>query len=316
MKPVDPQWENELLETLGGDVSRRSFLKVGTGLFIFMAVDPLAAMQEPARLPQGRRGYPTDFNAYLRIGPDGRVTCLVGKVELGQGSMTALAQLMAEELDVPLDSVDMIMGDTDLCPWDVGTFGSLCIRQFGPVLRAAGAEARAVLMQMAAERLQVPAEGLLVKDGVVTHPAAAGKRVTYAELVEGKRIERHLEKTAVKAVSAFKVIGQAPRRKDAMEKITGKAKYAGDISFPGMLHARLVRPPAHGATLKEADTTAAEKIAGLRVIRDGDLIAVLHERRDVADQALALIKAQFERPQPGPDDQSIFEHLVKHAPQG
>ena len=114
------------------------------------------AFQEPERCPGP--GYPTDFNAYLRIGADGRVTCFVGKVELGQGSKTALAQLLAEELDVALDSVDMVMGDTDVCPWDMGTFGSLSIRQFGPVLRGAAAEARAVLLQMAAERLGAPAE--------------------------------------------------------------------------------------------------------------------------------------------------------------
>ena len=119
----------------------------------------LDAFQEPARLP-GRQAGPTDFNAYLRIGADGRVTCLVGKVELGQGSMTALAQLLAEELDVPFDSVDMVMGDTDLCPYDMGTFGSMCIRMLGPVVRAAGAEARAVLIQMAAEQFKAPPERL------------------------------------------------------------------------------------------------------------------------------------------------------------
>src|SRR5512146_2904774 len=171
MKIEDPQLEYELSEKFHVEVNRRDFLKLGSGLFIFFAFEPLEAWQEPRRLPQGRGGYPTDFNAYLKIGADGRVTCLVGKVELGQGSMTALAQLMAEELDVSLDSVDMIMGDTDLCPWDVGTFGSLCIRQFGPVLRAAGAEARAVLMQLAAEHLQVSPEGLVVKAGVVSHPS-------------------------------------------------------------------------------------------------------------------------------------------------
>ncbi len=260
-------------------------------------------------------GYPTDFNAYLRIGADGRVACFVGKVELGQGAMTSLAQILAEELDVSFDSVDMVMGDTDLCPWDMGTFGSLNIWQFGPVLHGAGAEARAVLLQMAAERLQAPAGRLQVKAGVVTDPSAPGKRVTYAELVQGKRIERHLEKVPLKPVAAFSVVGQSPRRKDALEKVTGKAKYAGDMALPGMLHARILRPPAHGATLKDVDTTAAEKVDGARVVRDGDLVAVLHERRDLAEKALGLIKAQFVRPQPSMDDKTIFDHLLKTAPQ-
>jgi isoquinoline 1-oxidoreductase len=186
---------------------------------------------------------------------------------LGQGSTTALAQLLAEELDVTLDSVDMVMGDTDLCPWDMGTFGSLSIRQFGPVLRTAVAEARAVLLQMASERLQTPAEQRSVKAGVITG-AAPGRRVSYAELVQGKRIEHHLKKAPVKRPPAFTVIGQSPRRKDGLEKITGRARYAGDVRVPGLLHARILRPPAHGASLKSVDTSAAEK-AGARVVRDG-----------------------------------------------
>jgi nicotinate dehydrogenase subunit B len=289
------------------DLSRRDFLALaGSGLFVLFLTDPLDAFQEPARLP-GRPSYPTDFNAYLHVAADGRVTCLVGKVELGQGAKTALAQLLSEELDVPLDSVDMVMGDTDRCPWDMGTFGSLTIRQFGPVLRGAAAEARAVLLQMASERLEVPAEMLQVKAGVITS-ATQGKHITYAELVQGKRIERHLERTAVKPVSAFSVIGQSPARKDAFEKVTGKAQYAGDIVLRDMLHARIVRPPAHGATVKSVDTSAAEKIQGVQVIKDGDLVAVLHPRRDIADKARGLIKAPFEPPQPTVDDKTIFDH--------
>ena len=309
---------NETVEITTGkstEVSRREFLQLaGAGLFIFFATDPTAISQEPSRLA-GRPSYPTDFNAYLRIGDDGRVTCFVGKVELGQGSKTALAQLAAEELDVSLDAVDMIMGDTDLCPWDMGTFGSLTIRQFGPVLRGAAAEARAVLLQMSADYLRLPSvEGLQVKDGVVTWAKDERKRVSYAKVVEGKRIERHLEKVPVKLVSAFAVIGKAPRRKDALEKVTGTARYAADMTLPGTLHARILRPPAHGATLKDVDATAAEKIPGVRVIRDNDLIAVLHEQPDIADRALGLMRAQFEPAKRGEDQRTIFDHLVKAAP--
>ncbi len=294
------------------DVTRRDFLALaGPGLFVVFPVPMPAEFQEPARLP-GRQGYPADFNAYLKIGPDGRVTCFVGKVELGQGSETALAQLLAEELDVAVDNVDMVMSDTDVCPWDMGTFGSLSIRSFGPVLKGAGAEARAVLLQMAAEKLGAPAGQLSVKAGVVSGPS--GREVTYAQLVGGRRIERHLDKVPVKPVSGYRVVGQSPRRKDAIEKLTGKAKYAGDIVLPGMLHARILRPPAHGATLKDVDTSAAEKFPGARVVKDGDLIAVLHEHRDLADEARDLIKAQFERPRPSTDDRTIFDHLLKTAP--
>ncbi len=293
------------------DPSRRDFLALaGSGLLV---VFPVEAYQEPSRLRGGRQGYPTDFNAYLRIGPEGRVTCWVGKVELGQGSTTALAQLLAEELDVAFDSVDMVMSDTDVCPWDMGTFGSLTIRQFGPVLRGAAAEARAVLIQMAAEQLGVPAGELRVKNGVAS---SGGKSVSYAKLVEGKRIERHLERVPVKPVSAYTVIGTSPRRRDALDKVTGRGKYAADFRLPGLLHARILRPPAHGATLKSVDTGAAEKVTGVRVIKDGDIVAVLHEHRDVADQALALVKAEFDRPRTGLDDTNIFDHLLKAAPEG
>jgi nicotinate dehydrogenase subunit B len=295
------------------ELRRRDFIGLtGAGLFVFFRAE-LGLAQEPGRAPS-RLPYPTDFNAYLKIGEDGRVTGFVGKVELGQGAMTSLAQVLAEELDVPLDSVEMVMGDTDLCPWDIGTFGSLCTPLLVPVVRRAGAEARAVLLAMAAERLQAPVERLRVKNGVVADSADPSRSVTYGRLVEGKRIERHLENVPVKPVAAFQVIGQSPRRKDALGKITGATQYAGDRILPGMLHARILRPPAHGATLQSVDTSAAERLPGVRVVRDGALVAVLHERPDLAAEALSKVKAEFDRPQPLPDDRTIFDHLLKTAP--
>ena len=297
-------------------VDRRDFVKLtATGLLVLFAIDPAGASQETARLPTGRQGYPTDVNAYLHVGTDGRVTCFVGKIEQGQGTMTSLPQLLAEDLDVPLASVDIVMGDTDLCPWDMGTFGSLSMRQFGPVLRQAAADARATLLQLAAERLQAPVERLTVKAGVVSDTADPKKTVTYGQLTEGKRIERKLEgKAPLKAVKAFTVIGTSARRRDGGDKVTGKAKYAGDIVPPGgALHARILRPPAHGATLGQVDTSAAEKVPGVKVVRDGDLIAVLHEHRDEADKALALVKADWTRHDPPFDDHTMFDHFLKTA---
>jgi len=297
-------------------VDRRDFVKLtATGLLVLFAIDPAGASQETARLPTGRQGYPTDVNAYLHVGTDGRVTCFVGKIEQGQGTMTSLPQLLAEDLDVPLASVDIVMGDTDLCPWDMGTFGSLSMRQFGPVLRQAAADARATLLQLAAERLQAPVERLTVKAGVVSDTADPKKTVTYGQLTEGKRIERKLEgKAPLKPVKAFTVIGTSARRRDGGDKVTGKAKYAGDIVPPGgALHARILRPPAHGATLGQVDTSAAEKVPGVKVVRDGDLIAVLHEHRDEADKALALVKADWTRHDPPFDDHTMFDHFLKTA---
>jgi len=139
-------------------IDRRRFLKMsGSGIFLFFKIRDISllAQEGPGKvLPQNA---PSDLNAYLKIGEDGRVACYTGKIEMGQGIVTSLAQMLADELDVSIESVDMVMGDTDLCPYDRGTFGSLSTRAFGPSLRTAGAEARRVLIEMAAERLGVPA---------------------------------------------------------------------------------------------------------------------------------------------------------------
>jgi isoquinoline 1-oxidoreductase len=297
---------------------RREFLKLlGGGIIIFVSYGEELAFEEPARSQAARPGLPTDFNAFLRIGEDGRVTCFTGKIEQGQGAITALPQMLAEELEVPLSSVDIVLGDTDLCPWDAGTFGSQTIRSFGPALRGAAAEAREVLKELAAEKLNVPVDRLQAKDGVIFDKTRPQTRATYAELAQGKKIERHLtQKPALKTPAELKVMGQPQPRRDALKKVTGEAHYAGDLRLPGMLYAKILRPPAHGAKLKDLDTSAAEKISGARVIRDGDLIAVLHEFPDEAERALTLIKAQYDLPDATLDDKNIFDHLIKAAPEG
>jgi len=296
-------------------LGRREFLKrLGGGIIVFFTIGDASVSLAQRR---GGRGYPEDFNAYLRIGEDGRVSCFTGKVELGQGPSTSLAQMLADELDVSLESVDMVLGDTDRCPWDMGTFGSMTIRFFGPPLRAAGAEARGVLLELAAESLKVPVERLTVKNGVIFDKEQKKNKVTYAQLAKGKTIERRLkQKPELKRVSEFNIIGKPYTRTDAVPKVTGKALYAGDIREDGMLYARILRPPAHRAKLNRVDTSEAEKIEGVQVVRDGELIAVLHKSPDVATKALETIKAQFDVPEAKVDDKSIFDHLVKNAPPG
>ncbi len=299
-------------------IDRRDFLKLtSSGLFVMFSVTPPKDSLRPVWNPAGIQRPSPDFNAFLHIGADGRVTCLVGKVELGQGVMTSLPQLAAEELNVPLSSVDCVMGDTDLCPFDIGTFGSLSVRTLGPVLRAAAAEARAVLVQMAAERFKLEAADLEVKDGVITARSDATKRVSYGELTAGKRIERRFEgQAALEKVAAFTIVGKSAARRDAIDKVTGKAKYAGDIVPSGALYARILRAPAHGAVLKSVDTSAAEKVPGVRVVRDAELVAVLHAHRDEADKAFKLITATFTPSASTLDGQSIFAHLEQSAPEG
>ena len=292
-------------------LSRRKFLKtLGGGLVIAVSISDFSLLYGAVA-----QDTPTDINAYLRVGEDGVVSCFTGKIEMGQGITTSLAQMMAEELDVTVESVKMIMGDTDLCPYDRGTWGSLTTRFFGPPLRAAAAEARAVLINMAAESLGLPATQLKVDNGVVYDSTNKKVTITYAELTKGKKIVKSLkEKPKLKEPKEFKIIGKPYLRADASRKVTGEAKYAGDIRLPGMMYARILRPPAHQSKMTSVDTSAVDGINGLEIVRDDDLIAVLHESPDEAERAINKIKATYDTPVSKIDEKSIFKYLTDNAP--
>ena len=289
---------------------RRDFLRrIGGGIAILFTVGlPTTDAQGQRR----RRGYPEDLNAYLRIGQDGLISCFTGKIEMGQGIIISLAQMLADELDVALDRVKMVMGDTVLCPYDGGTTGSRTTKYFGPALRRAGAEARHVLMQLAAEKINVPLDRLVAKDGVISDTQDAARNVSYAQLAKGQAIVRAVDgEIAPEHYSRHTVAGKATRRTDAREKLTGAAPFAGDIRLPGMLYAKVVRPPAHGARLKTADTRAAKQTPGVIVVEEADLVAVLHEKPDVAEMALAKIVVEFDTPDASLGNETIFDHLEK-----
>ncbi len=288
-------------------ISRRDFCRaVGGGIVVLVTLEPHVGHA------QGGSVYPSDFNAYLVIGRDGRVTVFSGKIEMGQGVLTSQAQMLAEELGVPLAAIDMVLGDTARCPWDAGTFGSLTTRVFGPALRAAGAQARATLVALAADRLRVPASRLQAADGRVSVAGEPSRFVTYADLARGARITKVVDGRAVlRAAAGFKVMGGSPLRLDAREKVTGAARFAGDIKLPGMLYARILRPPAHDATLERLDIGAAQAFAGARVVRTGGLVAVLHADPEAAAAALALVKADWQRHDGELDPESIFDHLAR-----
>lgn len=302
--------------------TRRQFLRrMAGGIVVYFSLWDLVAAQEGIEKPKGARpeprDLPRDFNAFIRIGEDGKVTGFTGKIEMGQGPSTVLAQMLADELDAPYDAVDLVMGDTDLCPYDQGTWGSNTVRFFGPALRAAGAEARGVLLQLASEKLGVPVERLQTRDGVISDRENPAARVTYGDLAKGKRIERTLKIIPpIKEFSRFSLMGKQVPRKDSRAKVTGQAKYSADIRLPGMLYARILRPAAHGATLRSLDTAQAEAIRGIRVLRVGDLVAVLHELPDVAEQALQAIRAEFDAKESALDGKTIFPHLLSKAPEG
>jgi nicotinate dehydrogenase subunit B len=294
-------------------IDRREFIKVvGGGVVILVSVGPSALLAQDRR-----HVYPEDLNAYLRIGEDGRVTVFTGKIEMGQGVMTSQAQMVAEELRVPLDAVEMVMGDTDRCPWDMGTFGSLTTRMFGPYLRAAAAEARAVMVRLASEKLGVPRAKLAVADGVVSVAGRPAKRVSYGELAKGRRILRTVDDKAVlRRPSEHTVMGTSPERFDAHAKVTGGAEYAGDIHLPGMLCACVLRPPAHGSKLVKLDTAAAAQLPGVTVVNQDGMVAVLHADPEMAAKALTLVKATWDTPKPSFDTETVFDHLVKAAGPG
>ncbi len=297
------------MTTTNTSFDRREFCKLLGGGIVVLITAPAADL-----FAQQRRGpqYPEDPNAYLRIDEKGLVTLYSGKVEMGQGINTSLSQMAAEELGVSLDAITIVMGDTDLVPYDQGTWGSLTTRFFGPAVRAAAAEARTVLMKLAAEKLGVPRDQLTVANGVVS---AGEKKVTYGELAAGKTIARLVdEKAILRSVKEFNVIGKSPKRVDGREKVTGRAIYAGDIRRPGMLHARLLRPPLHGATRKSVDTSKTKAMAGVTVVEKDDLVAVLHADPEIAAKALATIQAEWERPEAKFDSETIYDYFVKNVP--
>lgn len=291
-------------------IERRDFFKLfGGGVLIsFIRRNPSELLG--MSLLQ-RRSLPEDYNAFLHIDEEGKVKCYTGKIEMGQGPITSLAQQLADELDVKYEVVKMVMGDTDLCPYDRGTWGSMTTRSFSHYMRAAAAEARAVLMQMGAEALEVKPENVDVREGMVFRKSNPKKKITYGELTKGKRIERFLdEKPDVKDHTQFNYVGRSMNHSDGLLKVTGEAKYTGDIRLPGMLYARILRPPSHGATMVSVDTSGAEEIEGIIVVNENDLIAVLHEYPDKAAEALKKIKAKYTFDEKKVNDQNVFEYLL------
>ena len=291
-------------------INRRDFLgALGGGIVVLFGLDATTSPAEAAW-----PAYPSDFHAYLAIGADGRITVFSGKIEMGQGVMTSLAQMATEELGADLASIDMVMGDTDKCPWDMGTFGSLTTRMFGPALRAAAAKARVVLTALAAAKLGVAPERVTIEHGAASVVGEPSRRVSFAELAGGAGIAETVSQAAVlRSVADFTVMGKSPKRLDGIEKVTGSAKYAADIRLPDMLYARILRPPVHGAVLERADTSAAEKLPGVKLIRQDGLIAVVHADPEAAAAALAQIHADWRRPEATLNQDSIFEHLRSHA---
>ncbi|MGC9342914.1 MAG: molybdopterin cofactor-binding domain-containing protein [Bacteroidales bacterium] len=290
---------------------RREFLKkLGGGVIIVFSLSQLGFVAGCKNADEDQ----PDFNAYLRVKEDGSVDCYSGKIEMGQGINTSLAQVLADELEVSLDKVNMIMGETDLVPYDAGTWGSLTHRFHDPLIRAAAAEARMVLIELASEKLDIPADQLEASEGKIFSKEDNTKSVAYEELTQGKKIVRSLSKKPdLKKPGEFDVIGKPLLRRDAYEKVTGKALYSADIQPEGVLYARILRPPAHDAKLVSVDTSKAESIEGVMVLREEDFIVALHKDQETADLAVYEMEAEWETPSSDVNGETVFKHILKTA---
>jgi len=297
------------------NLSRREFAAALGGIVLSFSLAPrLALGQQPANLPGSLNGNRM-LDAWLRINQDGTATVFTGKVELGQGILTALAQIASEELDLPLASIRMISGDTGQTPNEGQTAGSQSIEASGTALRMAGAEARSILIDLAAKRFSVAADTLTVSDGIIT--GRDGRKVGYGELAGEVDLHREATaKVAPKPPAEHKIVGKAIPRRDIPAKVTGGAAYVQDIRLPGMLHGRVVRPPRYGAKLEGFDEAAAKALPGVTaVVRDGSFLGVVAEREEQAIKARDALKksARWSGGTALPDPAKIYEHLLSLA---
>jgi CO/xanthine dehydrogenase Mo-binding subunit len=292
-------------------LTRRDFSAGLGSIVVAFSLDHRAAVaQAPAQLPGSLRNNPR-LDAWLRINADGTATVFTGKVELGQGILTALKQIAAEELDLPLERLTMISGDTARTPNEGQTAGSLSVQDSGTALRMAGAEARAILIDLAAKRLGVAADTLSVADGTIS--AADGRKVTYGELAAEADLKREATaKVAPKPPARHRIVGKSIPRLDIPAKVTGGPAFVQDMRLPGMVHGRIVRPPRYGSSLESFDEAAVKALPGvIAVVRDGSFLGVVAEREEQAIKArTALAKsAKWKLGPELPDPAHIHAHL-------
>src|SRR6266404_7633563 len=278
-------------------LDRRRVLAGGGALIVSFTVGNALAQDQstpaaaPVQNPPGSlKGAPL-LDSWIRIDADGSVTVFTGKAELGQGFKTALQQIAAEELDVPFASLKVVTADTRLTANEGYTSGSNSMKDSGTAIQNAAAQVRELLVAEAARRLGQPAEGLRTENGAVI--SANGKRLTYGALVAADILHVQAQpKSKLKDPAAFKVMGQPVPRLDIPAKVTGGAAYVQDMRLPGMLHARVVRPPSYGAQLTECDTAAVERLPGVvKVVRDGNFLAVVAEKEFQSIKAMNALAA-------------------------
>jgi nicotinate dehydrogenase subunit B len=292
-------------------MKRREFLKSAGAIVVGFSLGGTGVLaQQGPRLP-GSLNANRMLDGWVRINADGSVTIFTGKCELGQGILTALAQIASDELDVAYERIDMVSADTARTPNEGNTAGSLSVENSGTALHYACAEARHILLGLAAAKLGVPAEKLAVSDGTIS---GGGGKVTYAELAKSVDLKREATaRVKPKPPSQHKAIGKSQQRRDIPSKVTGGPSYAQDVRLPGMVFGRVVRPPSYRAELVSFDEGAIKAMPGVvTVMRDGSFLAVAAEREEQAINASRALRASAkwrESPDLPPPAPGLFDHL-------
>ena len=300
---------------INAQISRRSLLKAGAGALVvgFSAHATLAQAATPALRPA--KSVAKDVvDSFLVIGADGKITVFVGKVDLGTGTKTALAQMAADELDVAFERIEMVMGDTATTPDQWMTGANLTIAQGGGELRRACATARGALLARASTRLGAAVSELSVTQGVVSIKTDSAKTVSYSELMQSQTaFDLKIDpKAPLKQATEYRVVGQSIPRVDIPSKVTGAFPYAHDLRLPNMLHARVVRPEAAGAKLLAVDDSAARKITGfVQTVRKGNFLAVIARSEWGAVKAARALKPSWSAGIKLPDQASVFDYWRK-----
>jgi CO/xanthine dehydrogenase Mo-binding subunit len=291
------------------DLERRDFMRIfgamGGGLLV-VATMPNAGAQESGRGGQAARP-PADLSAWLHIDERGLVTGFTGKTEIGQNIRTSLAQTLADELGVPIASVTMVMADTDLTPYDAGTFGSQTTPRMAPQLARAAATARELLLAEAAKKWGVDRAAVTVRDGRVEAPG--GRSVGYGELAV--RLDGTVATASVSGPDAWVHRGKAIPKAHGQAFVTGRHQYTTDLQRPGMLYGRIVRPDGYIGTLVSLDDSRARGMAGVRIVRDGTFAGVVAPDERSLTRAAAAVRAEWRVPADQPSSDTIFEHLKK-----
>jgi CO/xanthine dehydrogenase Mo-binding subunit len=292
------------------ETTRRNFLKRGGVLMVgFSLIDRMnPALTE--KLPQTKPLALDEVDAFLATAADGNITVYSGKVDLGTGVRTAMAQITAEELDVDMARITVIQGDTLLTPDQGLTAGSLSVQVGGMQLRQAAATARQALLSEAARRLKCPASALVINNGVI-HLSGNGKGITYGQLVGRKPFSLKVDQNApLKNPRSYATVGKSVRRPEIEANVTGEFMYIQDFKIPGMLHGRVIRPPAMGATLLSVDESSVNGIPGIfKIVRKNSFLAVTAETEWAAIKASQQLKANWSPWAALPDESHLWEHV-------